>query len=344
MRIKLTELKPNPFHDGKLEQNQIDKLANSMKGVGFQGALDIQKNPKTKKYHIVFGHHRIAAAKEVFGKNCKVEVVVKKWNEDDLMRGKSNENLTQTHDPEKMISEIVGIRSYLKTCSDSEQVLHKGARGPSEESGSINSIVQWLNAKGEIIPRTTVQELLKIHDNLAPELRKKIEKGATNEVDDDGKINYTNAVMLSSLENKTEQKEVLKAFQKSKNPRVHRIRTRKKILTQYKEAPEEEKKAVREGKKDIALIGIGGSGDGEITPLTIEERFIKVQDALWEAQIQMDLVEPYIETASVKTAEKMGLFLKSFAEKNFAPFTKKILLKCANVKMKGGIYWENGKI
>jgi len=70
-------------------------------------------------------------------------------------------------------------------------------------------------------------------------------------VRDEESLNYTQAVILSSIEDKQEQKDLAKVL---KNSREQRVREQGKLLSKYKEAPEEVKEKIRDGKLNLIDI------------------------------------------------------------------------------------------
>ncbi len=97
MKIKLSELKPNPFKKqiskGLLNKEQVDKIKSNIKELGFFGSLPVFK--KDNQYYLIAGHHRTQALKEIYGKEHEVEVTISNYNEDQVFKGMVIENLTQ---------------------------------------------------------------------------------------------------------------------------------------------------------------------------------------------------------------------------------------------------------
>lgn len=336
MKLKISQLNPNPFkkeiNNGKLREEVIDKIRSNIKELGLMGSLPVIE--KNGKYYLIAGHHRTEALRREFGKDFEVEVTVHNYSEDNVLRGMVVENLTQRMDELSEVTENLNVvRNYLKKqkkCSPGEQK----ARIP----GSIRDIYNWLNKNGEVMSVVKIEEYLQIYDNLDKNLLKKATKtfGGIKEEDT---ISISEAKMLSKLE-REEQKPMQKILEKTGLDR-----NKKKILvTKYLHAPKEEKEMILQEKKDIKLVGIGGAGNSVVTPLTIEERLIKVQDALFKVQVEMENLKDFVDGTNnvyvhTKSLEKMGLFIKSFVDNSLTPFTKKIILKLGD-KMKGGIYWK----
>jgi hypothetical protein len=69
-----------------------------------------------------------------------------------------------------------------------------------------------------------------------------------SERDDKDVLNYSQAVILSKIDNPQEQKELAKVL---KNSKEQRVREQEKLMVKYKEAPEKVKAKVRKGDIDL---------------------------------------------------------------------------------------------
>ena len=120
MKLKLSELNPNPFkkeiNKGKLNEEVIHRIKANIKELGLMGSIPIFK--KDNKYYLINGHHRVEALKRVFGKEYEVEVVKHNYNEEQILRGMVVENLTQrANDFKEEVENLTAIRDYLKSNS-----------------------------------------------------------------------------------------------------------------------------------------------------------------------------------------------------------------------------------
>jgi hypothetical protein len=264
MKLKLSELRPNPFKkqisNGELNKEQVDKIKANIKELGFFGSLPVFK--KDDKYYLIAGHHRTQALKEVYGKDWEVEVVVSNYNEDQIARGMVIENLTQrTDDYRELNANIVFVKNYLKD----NKVILQGCRTESsrhtnklnneyKENVTANDISEWLDkSSGDVIKKNEINDLLRIAEKLSPVLEKEVEKKHDKsklEREEDN-LNYTQAVILSGIEDHKEQEKLAKVLKKTKEQRV---REQGKLISEYKKAPEEIKEQIKEGKIDLADI------------------------------------------------------------------------------------------
>ena len=261
MKIKINQLKPNPFKKqiakGRLDEDQVKRIMSNMKELGLMGALPVFK--KGNDYHLINGHHRTEALKRQFGKNHEVEVVVHNYSEEQVLRGMIVENLTQrANDFKEEVENLKAIKGYLKKNVAVQPLNTKRKDGQDlrpqniSEQGSIRDIISWLNKNGEVMSIGKISSLLKIEDKLDPELYDRVEKashaGGTKEGET---IGVKDATALSSIEDKEEQKDMAKALLDTREQHGNR---KNKNITLYKNAPEEVKQQVRSGAIDLADI------------------------------------------------------------------------------------------
>lgn len=267
MKLKLSELNPNPFKKqisaGKLNREQIDKIKSNIKELGFFGSLPVFK--KDNKYFLIAGHHRTQALKEVLGKDYEVKVEVENYNEDQVFRGMVIENLTQRgRDFDETSDNVQAVEDYLKEHEDILKQLRgesprnlnspKGGN-PYKDEITANDISEWLDKNtGNVLEKDIVIDYMNINHKLHPDLKKQVEKkhDKSSEERSDG-VNFTQAVILARIEDKKEQKALAKVL---KETREQRVREQAKLITCYKESPEDIRKKIIEGKVDLADIKI----------------------------------------------------------------------------------------
>jgi hypothetical protein len=269
MKIKLSELKPNPFKKqiskGDLNREQIDKIKSNLKELGFFGSLPVFK--EDNKYFLIAGHHRLQALKEVYGKDFEVKVEVENYNEDQIFRGMVIENMTQRGRAFDETSEnIQAVEDYL---NEHKEILDK-VRGESPRSSKFsnlkttspdtptaNDISEWLDKNtGNVMSKDDINQYQNINHNLSPDLKKTVEKKhdqSKEERNNPDTLNISQAVILSRIEDHEEQKELAKVL---KETREQRVRNQSALMTQYKQAPEEVKEQIKEGSIDLADIDL----------------------------------------------------------------------------------------
>ncbi len=264
MKVKIKDLKSNPFKkeisEGKLNQEQVDKIKVNIKKLGLMGSIPIRKFKG--KYQLVSHHHRLEALKQLYGKEHPVEVMVHNYDDEQMLRGMVIENITQRVGEFREETEnFVVVRKYLNenvdrltTLRDSRKVKFKHAEKRYREKATAEDIARWIDPDYKVISHDKVTQLLKIEDNLDPSLKKRIEKthkGSAEKRTDEKVISLIQAEMLSKLPTNQEQRDIAKSLSKTEEIRV---REQGKDLVAYKELKTLKHPVVneiREGKVDL---------------------------------------------------------------------------------------------
>ena len=325
MKLKLSQLNPNPFkkeiHQGKLSQEQVNRIKANIKELGLMGAFPVFK--RGSDYFLVNGHHRQEALKQEYGKDFEVECVIHDYTDDKALRGMVVENLTQRNDDFKEnVENLVAIRNWLKktTCSETEHVVRKQGGGSQPETGSIRNISDWLNKNGEVMPVTSIQEHLSVHDKLDKDLFNKVEKthkGSALKRTDENVLSKTQAILLASIEDKKEQKDLAEIMinEKKKDNSEESgsaVRSQGKQLTAYKKADEEIKEQVRKGKIELKEV-----------PKLVEIKDKEIRNAVIEKEITISQAEDITKINSPKARKQALAEVKQ--HKRLADITPKLM-------------------
>jgi len=141
MKIKVSDLKPNPFRNIKkypLNPAKLDALRNSIRETGFWDNIVVRKAPKGKGYEIAYGHHRVPVLRDL--KIKEVDLPVRKLDDSMMIRIMANEN----HDawgtvPVILTETVLAAKTYLdgelgkaeklECLNESIKALFKGAKG-----------------------------------------------------------------------------------------------------------------------------------------------------------------------------------------------------------------------
>ena len=258
----------------------------------------------------------------------------------------------------------------------------EGKKGPQQypQTNSSTFIEKWLNRQGEIISFQKINEHLVTRDILSPELYKQIEVGAGNRKkeeefdDEEEKFNWTDAKNIATATRKTyehekkelikkgisekeaekkakeeaykEQLDIKKALKNSNEDRVHRSRTKAKLIAKYnelkkdtvggKKKTEEEKErdkktieAIRKGEKDISMTELPTIKlPASMTEKKPVEFMQELRDIFHQSKQEMDrqITDKFYEKLSDKDIEMMIFYLKGWANNSFAPYIS-ILIK-----------------
>jgi len=249
MKVKLSELKPNPYKKnisgGKLDDDTVKKIQSNIKELGLMGALPVFK--RDNKYFLIAGHHRTEALKREFGKDYPVSVEVHNYNDDQILRGMIVENLTQRANEFREEAEnLKMIRNHIKANSLGELARDKFHQGGRYES-CVKEVAEWLNKNGEVMSRSKISQILKIIDTVDPDILERIEKVGGGKAPENV-VTTKQAIELSKIEDKNEQRHLLEAMRREESGRPHELGHK------YRDAPEEVKKMVREGEIDLSDI------------------------------------------------------------------------------------------
>jgi hypothetical protein len=245
------------------------------------------------------------------------------------------------------------------------------------QTNSSHFMEEWLNRQGEIISYQKINEHLVTRDILSPELYKQIEVGSKNEKefdDDEEKFNWTDAKNIATATRKTyehekkelikkgisekeaekkakeeaykEQLDIKKALKNSNEDRVHRSRTKAKLIAKYnelkkdtvggKKKTEEEKErdkktieAIRKGEKDISMTELPTIKlPASFTDKRPGEFLQELRDMFHKCKLEMDreISDKVYEKLSDKDIEMMIFYLKGWANNSFSPYVS-ILMK-----------------
>ena len=95
--VTVSQLKPNPYRnidDYPLSKVKIDKLRQNFKSTGFWGNI-VVRPAKDGGFEIAYGHHRLKALHLEYGGKKRIEVIVKKLSNDDLLKMMAQENMEE---------------------------------------------------------------------------------------------------------------------------------------------------------------------------------------------------------------------------------------------------------
>lgn len=97
MRIKIKDIRPNPFRDFSLypiDDEQVLRLSQSMDNLGFFSGVTA-RHVDGGGYELAAGHHRLEAAQRTTPPLTHIEAVVEPYNDQQMVEIMMTENLTQ---------------------------------------------------------------------------------------------------------------------------------------------------------------------------------------------------------------------------------------------------------
>jgi hypothetical protein len=336
--VAIKDIYPNPFRKeikgGVIEEDKIEKIMANMgeDKLGVVNSLPVVI--RKGRYHLVFGHARLESAKRKFGKDHKLSVTIKNYDDDNLLRGMVIENLTQKLDFQDEKDNIVLVHDYLKK---------------NKKDNSVKGIIEWLN---NVVSPSKVAELINIHTNLDTSLQditiKTHDKPWRNE---DGTLNRSlgeeertilntsQAAMLATFDDKQEQKDLAKALLSS---REYHVRNQSNLIARYKQLKQEAtgnsaaKKTIQEirsGKKDIADVRLPQVDIDNIQKKSVKEMFIDMRRSFKAVGDFMDEVQSdnhdkkFLQKASFDELKETYTYLIDWTKEKYAPFVQEIILE-----------------
>lgn len=119
MKFKLKDIKPNPYRDllrFPVQTVKVATLVRSIKATGFWPTLVARI--RDNKPQIAFGHNRLAALKEVYGKNHEIPLTIEDRSDADFLKMMELENSEEYGND--VSSTIQSVRSVVKAFADGE--------------------------------------------------------------------------------------------------------------------------------------------------------------------------------------------------------------------------------
>lgn len=271
-KVKISDISPNPFkkfiNNGRLNDEIVEKLMDSIETIGFHENIIAREHDS--EVQLLYGHHRIEAMKRKFGKSHEIELQIKSVSDEDMLRGMVLENVTQRDtDAQDLMDSVVLVRTWLSSGVSDVQAFHntiKGKKGFQSIASpdSSRSIANFLSKQGKSVSYRTIANYLNIHDNLDSDLIGKVTRRESVSTSEDDSIGIVEATVLSKLDKK-EQKPILKQIKEE----GWSHRDTEHYVSRYKNAPEETKKKVLEGK--LRLDQLATKPTEEVTELIHEE-------------------------------------------------------------------------
>lgn len=265
MKLKISELHSNPFkkhiNDGKLEQSRVDKLIESINHGTLPEIFSARKDNGI--WEIPYGHHRLEALRQTKGDKHEVEVVEVKYNDEQMLVDMVRENLTHRDTDYRDVADSVMLTKRYIESDGTVKSLYSSKKTHKKEVGS-REIADFISKEGKTISHGQVCKYLKIEEEAIDEVKEAVTKGSQGHTED-GKIGLELTAKLATF-TKAEQK---KLFPIVKNMELGQEKITK-LLTKYREAPDDIKKRVLDG--DINIENIEEATYGEELKEKAEKR------------------------------------------------------------------------
>jgi len=298
IKVRLADIRPNPFKKeidgGAINEEQVARLVEGYKQTTFHENLLARKVGDT--YQLVYGHHRLEAAKRVYGKDHVINLLVVDYSDEQMVIDLCRENLT--HRSTEWIplrdSCLLAQRWLEGTVSSASRSVTQKPHTRTDQGIGARQIAEFLSKEGKTVSHNTVAKILAIEEKLAPDLREKISKGHAKKTAGE-ELGVEEAYVLSKIPDKKEQKQVAKLVEDY--PGRHDI-----AIQQYVNAPEPVKEKVLSGKVKIEDIPIAVKQyefkekaqepeEEETAVLTEKELIEDVQESMRRFRLAGDEVE-----------------------------------------------------
>jgi hypothetical protein len=166
MRVKLKDLKPNPYRNIKhypIDNNKVDMLCESIKKTGFWD--NVVARQMEGEVQLAYGHHRLFALQKLFKPTDEVSVIVKPLSDPDMIRVMADENDEYYGTSPAVINETVKVaRDYLKEHSEEVSTLRR--RSDFKKEHPWSSIVAMFLGWRESRIREALEALGDIEDEI----------------------------------------------------------------------------------------------------------------------------------------------------------------------------------
>lgn len=217
--VRLKDLKPNPYKKdicgGHIDEYVVSQIKESASKTSFWEQWVVRE--KDGEYQMAFGHHRLAAALELYGPEYEVSVQVEPYTDEQMLIALADENAGGEESVEAQVDVIRIARNHLRkhpeACkqqvSGNRTAVKKHGHEQECQHGSVRCLLAFLGEKNW--SKTKVADLAVIADGLDIDL---LREETTYQADRSDKIGFTAAAEIAKLE-KQAQKPVVAAIKRA---------------------------------------------------------------------------------------------------------------------------------
>ncbi len=147
MKLNILHIKPNPYRDMDIDpinEEAVESLKRSIEDHDFWNGLLVRK--QDKEYQLVFGHHRLEAAKRAG--ITEVEVPIVRWDDGQMVQAMAAENATQR---ETNFSACANDVAAAMRVLGYQMLTHTGKEPPKEVWKIFQTSEAWRSAKGKLL-------------------------------------------------------------------------------------------------------------------------------------------------------------------------------------------------
>lgn len=145
MKVKIKDLEPNPYRDMNnypMDEAKVKSLIESITQTGFWDNILSRKH--RSKYQIAYGHHRLAALREVYKPTDEVDIPVKELDDSTMIKIMANENMEAWAALPRVIDETVRVaKQFLEQHPEEKRLVAHGRTDQEVGSPMISEFLNW---------------------------------------------------------------------------------------------------------------------------------------------------------------------------------------------------------
>jgi len=145
MKVQIKNLEPNPYRDMNnypMDENKVKNLTESIQQTGFWDNILARK--QNGKIQIAYGHHRLAALREVMKPTDEVDIPVKELDDATMIKIMANENMEAWTALPRVIDETVRVtKQFLEEHPEEVKKLSPHGRTTILGATMISQFLNW---------------------------------------------------------------------------------------------------------------------------------------------------------------------------------------------------------
>ena len=170
MKIKLSALKPNPFRmmdHYPLDPERMDTLKRSIEETSFWDNVVVRENG-SGEFQISYGHHRLAAAKEVLGESYEADLPCRSLSDEHMLKMMIAENESiHSHRADVLKENVLAVKEWFETTEGKDEYERLKAAHPDGQNQKVLVYCKFMSISRD---RAEIAFLLIKADN--PEVEK----------------------------------------------------------------------------------------------------------------------------------------------------------------------------
>lgn len=327
MKVQIKDLQPNPYRDMNnypMDELKVKSLTESIQQTGFWDNILARK--RNGKFQIAYGHHRLAALREVFKPTDIVDIPVKELDDATMIQIMANENMEQWQSSPGVVLETVKVvRDFLnselsKYESWEECRINKSINTLFENAGNFGRVKKdgvgqttILKFLGNGWKQWMIQDSLRVLGQIAD---KTINEKAVRELPSVRHMKEFSASVSKNPISKEKQQKIVDEIKKDETPsrEVDDLFIREKYITPKKKQEYKSEKII---KYESYVAGIRNKADELFDDLRqlvkTEKELGEISENIYRKLLEMSLntLSKQIEIVTKKQENEKSEFTKS---------------------------------